>query len=50
MKAAGIENVYGKTLGKTRTTFNTGKACMKALEKLGGIKAPSRLLEFYLPQ
>jgi small subunit ribosomal protein S5 len=35
---AGITDVYSRSLGKTKTTFNTGKATMKALEKLNDIK------------
>ena len=35
LKAVGIKDVYSKTSGKTRTTFNTGKACMAALNKIG---------------
>lgn len=38
MRAAGITDVYSNCSGKTRTTFNAGKACMKALEKIGGIQ------------
>lgn len=38
MKAAGIADIYSNCFGKTNTTFNTGKACMKALEKIGGIQ------------
>ena len=33
LRLAGIKDVYGVTKGKTRTTFNLAKACMKALEK-----------------
>ena len=33
LKLAGIKDVYSKTSGKTRTTFNLVKACIKALEK-----------------
>lgn len=32
-KLAGIKDVYSKTFGKKRTTFNLIKACMDALEK-----------------
>jgi small subunit ribosomal protein S5 len=32
-KLAGIKDVYSKTSGKVRTTFNLVKACMDALEK-----------------
>jgi len=38
LKATGIKDIYGKSYGKTRTTFNTAKACMKALEKLGEVR------------
>ncbi len=33
LKLAGIKDVYSKTFGKVRTTFNTVKACMDALEQ-----------------
>ncbi len=33
LKMAGIKDVYSKTSGKVRTTFNLIKACMKALEE-----------------
>jgi small subunit ribosomal protein S5 len=33
LKLAGIKDVYSKTEGKVRTTFNSVKACMDALEK-----------------
>jgi small subunit ribosomal protein S5 len=33
MKMAGIKDVYSKTYGQVRTTFNLIKACMDALEK-----------------
>ena len=33
LQLAGIEDVYSKTTGKTRTTFNLAKACMDALLK-----------------
>lgn len=36
LKLSGIKDVYSKTFGKTRTTINTVKACISALEKLGG--------------
>lgn len=35
LKAVGIRDVYSKCFGKIRTTFNTGKACMAALNKIG---------------
>jgi small subunit ribosomal protein S5 len=34
MKAAGIKDVYSRCFGSVRTTFNTGKACLDALNKL----------------
>lgn len=33
LKLAGIKDVYSKTFGKKRTTFNLIKACINALEK-----------------
>lgn len=33
LQLAGIRDIYSKTFGKQRTTFNLVKACMKALEK-----------------
>jgi small subunit ribosomal protein S5 len=33
LKLAGIKDIYSKTFGKARTTFNLVKACMNALEK-----------------
>jgi small subunit ribosomal protein S5 len=33
LKLAGIEDVYSKTFGKTKTTFNLAKACIDALKK-----------------
>lgn len=33
LKMAGIKDVYSRTSGKVRTTFNLVKACMEALEK-----------------
>ena len=33
LKLAGIKDVYSKTFGKKRTTFNMVKACMDALKK-----------------
>jgi small subunit ribosomal protein S5 len=39
LKFAGIKDIYSKTSGKVRTTFNLVKACMKALEKTNvGVK------------
>ena len=34
MKAIGITDIYSQSSGKVRTTFNTVKACMQALNKL----------------
>ena len=34
LKLAGIKDIYSKTFGKTRTTFNLGKACLDALKKI----------------
>jgi small subunit ribosomal protein S5 len=36
LKLAGIKDVYSQTFGKVRTTFNTVKACIDALEKTNG--------------
>lgn len=33
LKLAGIRDVYSKTFGQTRTTFNVARACMDALKK-----------------
>jgi len=40
LKLAGIKDIYSKTFGKKRTTFNLIKACMNALKKtnVGEIK------------
>ena len=38
LKLAGIKDVYGKSFGQTRTTFNIAKACLDALENLDKIK------------
>jgi len=39
LKLAGIKDVYSKTSGKARTTFNLAKACIEALEKTNqGVK------------
>jgi small subunit ribosomal protein S5 len=35
LKLAGIKDVYGKSFGKSRTTINVAKACIKAFENLG---------------
>ncbi len=40
LKLAGIKDVYGKTSGQIRTTFNLVKACIDALNKTNqGVKA-----------
>jgi len=38
LRAAGIKDIYSKCSGKVRTTFNAGKACMIALNKIGEIQ------------
>jgi small subunit ribosomal protein S5 len=38
LRLAGIKDVYSKTFGQTRTTFNTAKACLDALIKLNDFK------------
>ena len=38
LRAVGIKDVYSKTSGKVKTTFNAGKALMKALSKIGEIR------------
>lgn len=38
LQLAGVKDVYSKTFGKKRTTFNLVKACMNALEKTNEIK------------
>ena len=38
LKAVGIKDVYSKCSGKLRTTFNSAKACMAALEKIGEVR------------
>lgn len=38
LKLAGIKDIYSKTFGQKRSTLNLAKACMDALQKLGGIK------------
>jgi len=35
LRAVGIKDIYSKCSGKLKTTFNAGKACMAALEKIG---------------
>jgi len=39
LKLAGIKDVYSKTFGNKRTSFNIVKACVDALKKTGGIKS-----------
>jgi len=38
LKLAGIKDVYSKTFGQTRTTFNLAQACMNALTKTNKMK------------
>ncbi len=38
LKAAGIKDVYSHCEGRVRTTFNTAKACVNALNKLNDLK------------
>ena len=35
LRAAGIKDIYSNCFGKIKTTFNAGKACMAALNKIG---------------
>lgn len=38
MKVVGIKDIYSQGFGKKRTTFNTAKACMEALNKLNNME------------
>ena len=38
LRAVGIKDIYSKCSGKIRTTFNTAKACMAALNKIGEVR------------
>jgi small subunit ribosomal protein S5 len=38
LRAAGIKDVYSHCEGRVRTTFNTAKACVEALNKLNDLK------------
>jgi|TARA_B100001971_G_C18215356_1_gene553436 small subunit ribosomal protein S5 len=38
LRAAGIKDIYSNSFGKVKTTFNTAKALMQALNKIGEIK------------
>jgi small subunit ribosomal protein S5 len=38
LRLAGVRDIYSKTQGKVRTTFNSVKALMAALEKIGEVK------------
>jgi len=38
LRAVGIKDIYSKCSGKVKTTFNAGKACMAALNKIGEIR------------
>jgi len=42
LKLAGIKDVYSKTFGQTKTTFNLAKACINALEKIKQIKEENK--------
>lgn len=41
LRIAGIKDVYSKTFGQTRTTFNMAKACLNALKNLNNMKNDS---------
>jgi small subunit ribosomal protein S5 len=38
LRLAGIKDVYSKTFGQTRTTFNMAKACIEALKNINKTK------------
>jgi len=38
LRLVGVKDVYSKCSGKVKTTFNMAKACMKALETIGGLR------------
>ncbi|MFH1451617.1 MAG: 30S ribosomal protein S5 [archaeon] len=38
LRLAGIKDIYSNCSGRVQTTFNTAKACMKALEKIGEVQ------------
>ncbi len=38
LRLVGIKDVYSKCSGKLRTTFNSAKACMAALNKIGEVR------------
>lgn len=38
LRAVGVKDVYSKCSGKLKTTFNAGKACMAALNKIGEVQ------------
>jgi len=38
LRAVGIKDIYSRCSGKVKTTFNTAKACMEALNKLGEVQ------------
>ncbi len=38
LELAGIKDIYSKTFGQTRTTFNLAKACIYALKKTNKVK------------
>lgn len=41
LKIAGIKDIYSKTFGQTKTTFNLAKACIDALKNLNNVKNDS---------
>ncbi len=45
LAAAGIRDVWSKTLGQTRSTINLVKACEDSLKKLISTKLPSKYVE-----
>src|SRR3989344_1989183 len=38
LRIAGIKDTYSKSFGRVKTTFNSAKACMQALDKLGSME------------
>lgn len=38
LRIAGIKDIYSKSFGRVKTTFNSAKACMQALDKLGSME------------
>ena len=43
LKLAGIKDVYSRTSGKTKTTFNLVKACINALKKTNDLKVTNKM-------